>query len=203
MEKPVDVSELKEQLRYSRQHEISREALRAARSTEEVFDDIILPMCSVANHYLLDSLAVELKMPEVQDEIAKFEEYEENFEANLLKEDFAVALNEEIGRHRSSSSQLPKTEIRLKVEWAEHQATLKEFRGLIRRVFPGLFKFIDLELVREGCLSFTCSAPEHLEDVLVKLAKEQVDEARQKGVIKLVVGSEVILDDTHQQQVII
>lgn len=198
LDKPVDVSDLKEQLRYSHQYQISRESLREARSTEEVFDDIVSPMCSVVNYSLLPSLATELKVPKIHEEIADYEMDEEKFDANLLKQDFAIALKEELCRHQSSSSQLPVTEIILKVEWAEHKATLKEFRGLIRRVFPGLFRWINLDMVNEGCISFTCSASKGLESALVELAKEQVEEARQAGVIKLVVGSEVILDTQLQ-----
>ena len=196
VQKDLDISKLKERLLFSHRGEISRDSLSAANSIEEIFDDVIFPRCTVTNCFLLSSLADELDIPGITEAIEKFERSEEKFNTCLLKEDFAGVVRSEIVRHQSSDSELPRTEIRLKVDWDWHEATLTEFRSLVREVFPGLRRWIDLEVVNEGCVCFTCFAPARLEGVLIQMAKEQRDLAMKKGVILLEVGGTVIFDIT-------
>ena len=194
--KDVDISELKERLLISYREEISRERLFAANSLEEVFEDFILPRCTVTNYFLIGSLADELDIPEITEAIEKFEKSEERFNTRLLDEEFAGVVRTELLRHQSSDSELPRTVIRLKVEWAEHEATLTEFRSLVREVFPGLSRWIDLDVVNRGCVCFTCWAPERLEGALIQMAEEQQQVAIEKKVTLLEVGGTVIFDIT-------
>ena len=203
VQKDVDISELKERLLIYYHEEISRDKLSAANSIEEIFKDIILPRCTVTNYFLLSSLADELDIPGITEAIKKFERKEEEFNTCLLEEDFAVELRAEIERHESSDSELPRTEIKLKVNWAMHKATLTEFRSLVQEVFPRLYRWIDLEMVKKGCVCFTCFAPARLKGVLLQMAIEQQKVAMKKRVILLEVGGIVIFDitTTTSQQV--
>ena len=194
--KNVDVDELKERLLISYREEISRDKLFAANSIEEIFRDFIMPRCTVTNYFLLSSLADELDIPEITVAIEKFEKSEEKFNTCLLEEEFAGVVRAEFLRHQSSDSELPRTMIKLKVDWAKTEATLTEFRSLVREVFPGLCRWIDLEVVNKGCICFTCFAPERLEGVLIQMAEEQREVAMKKRVILLEVGGIVIFDIT-------
>ena len=196
LRKQLDISELKERLLISHHEEISRDDLFAANSIEDIFQDFILPRCTVTNYFLLTSLANELDIPEIVEAIEKFEKSEEKFNTCLLEEDFAGVVRAEIERHESSDSELPRTVIKLKVNWAKHEATLTEFRSLVQEVFPGLYRWIDLEVVNKGCVCFTCFAPARLESVLIQMAEEQQEVAMKKRVVLLEVGETVIFDMT-------
>ena len=154
--KDVDVDELKERLLISYREEISRDKLFAANSIEEIFRDFIMPRCTVTNYFLLSSLADELDIPGITVAIEKFERSEEKFNTCLLEEEFAGVVRAELLRHQSSDSELPRTMIKLKVDWAKTEATLTEFRSLVRVVFPGLCRWINLE-VRLHMFYLLCS----------------------------------------------
>ena len=199
LEKRVDIDDLKDQLFYSHHSEgINRAYLSKYNSIREVFEEIILPRCTVANYTMLICLATELGVHEIKDAAKEFEKNEaENFKT-CLREELGSVMNEEEARHQSNSD-LPKTEIRLEVDLDWHEATLTEFRNLVRRVFPGLRKWIHLKVVYSGCVCFTCWAPKHLEAVLIQMAEEQQDIAKKMRVILLQVGGTVIFDITETQ----
>ena len=157
LRKQVDINELKERLLISYREEISRDSLFAANSIGDIFKEFILPRCTVTNYFLLSSLADELDIPEITVAIEKFERSEEEFNTCLLEEEFAGVVRAEVLRHRSSDSELPRTEIRLIVDWAKTETTLTEFRYKVQDVFPGLNRWIDLAVVNmSGSLSELC-----------------------------------------------
>ena len=172
--------------------------IHEAADTTELLDNIVLPRCTVTNYCLLKILAIDLKIPKILDEIRIFSKSEGNLKRSLLKGEFADAVNTEISRHQSNTN-LPLTEITLKVNMMESEATLKEFRSLIEEIFPLLYQYIDLEVTKEGCVCFVCYAPKYLEDVLIKMAMDQIEVAINRRVVYLSVGRKSIIDSTSQQ----
>ena len=203
VKKEDDLDGLREFLNYFFYKETStRNDIQAARNIDELFDNVIVPKCTLTNCSLLRSLAVELHIPEISAKMEKFDaDYVKPSKDSLRKEEFGGVINQEIVQRRSSSDDLPRTKIKLKVEWADSEATLDEFRALVRDVFPGLSRWIDLDVVEGGCVSFLCSAPDHMEEVLLQMAEEQVQVAIQKKVTILEVGTTVIFDTTTSKQV--
>ena len=203
LEKEIVLHDLQDFLHYFFYKETStRNEIQAAQSIDQLFDNVIVPKCTLTNCTLLRSLAVELHIPEISAKIEKFDaDYIKPSKDSLRKEEFGGVINQEILQHRSSSDDLPRTRIKLNVEWADDKATLDEFHALVRDVFPGLSRWIDLDVVEGGRVSFLCSAPEHMEEVLVQMAKEQVQVAIKKEVTILEVGTTVILDTTTSKQV--
>ena len=203
LEKKIVLHDLQDFLHYFFCKETStRNEIQAAQSIDELFDNVIVPKCTVTNCSLLRSLAVELHIPEISAKMEKFDaDYVKPLKDSLRKEEFGGVINQEILQCRSSGDDLPRTRIKLKVEWADSKATLDEFHTLVRDVFPGLSQWIDLDVVEGGCVYFLCSAPEHMEEVLVQMAKEQVQVAIQEKVTILEVGTTVILDTTTSKQV--
>ena len=203
VKREIDLDNLKEFLHYFFYRETStRNNIRAAQNYDELFDNVIVPKCTLTNCSLLRSLAVELHIPEITAKMEKFDaDYVKPSKDSLRKEEFGGVINQVMLQRRSSSDDLPRTRIKLKVEWADSEATLDEFRALVREVFPGLSRWIDLDVVEGGCVSFLCSAPDHMEEVLVQMAEEQVQVAIQKKVTILEVGTTVIFDTTTSKQV--
>ena len=203
LEKEIVLHNLRDFLHYFYCKEMStRNDIRAAQNYDELFDNVIVPKCTLTNCSLLRSLAVELHIPEISAKMEKFyADYVKPSKDSLRKEEFGGVINQEIVQRRSSSDDLPRTRIKLKVEWADSEATLDEFHALVREVFPGLSRWIDLDVVAGGCVSFLCSAPDHMEEVLVQMAKEQVQVAIKKKVTILEVGTTIILDTTTSKQV--
>ena len=97
LDKPVEFSILKDQLlqTYS-EEEDTCDAVNRTSDVKELLDKVVLPRCTLTNYTLLAALATELRVPEIHSEIKEFEECEERSKTNLLSEDFAVALNQEI-----------------------------------------------------------------------------------------------------------
>ena len=207
IEKPVEFSTLKDQLlqTYSEEEDMC-DAVYRTSNVEELLNKVVLPKCTLTNYFLLSALATELRVPEILSEIEDFEECEERLEANLLKEDFAVALRHEIARRESmSNSDWPRTEMKLIVPWEKNEATLNEYRNLIQKVFPGLYRHIDLEVTREGCACFISYAPDHLEAAKVQMPREQrIQTAQELRVTTLSVEVTCIfhVDDPSSDQVI-
>ena len=163
----------------------------------------MFPRCTVTNYDLLEGLAKHLKVPGIYREIRKFEKSKEYLKTNIMSEDFAIALNDEISRRRSSNSDhQPRTKIILYVAWANSEATLKEFRILFHDIFPGLYTYIDLELTKEGSVIFVCSAPGYLEGVLIQMARDQTKLALERRVVYLSVGITCIINTSAKQQVL-
>ena len=196
----IDISEFKERL-LIQCRDISRDLLDNAGTMEDIFKDCIQSRCTVTNYFLLESLAIELDIPEISEAIKKFEESEEKFKTCLLEDDFATVVHEEVEERKRHQSNLPRTEIKLKVDWAKEEATLNEFRSLVRDVFSSLCRWIYLEVVNIGCVCFTCFAPERLKNVLIQIAHEQQKVAVKRKVILLEVGETVIFDMTTSPQV--
>ena len=196
LDKPEDglFSTLKDQLLYMySEDEMTCSIIREAVDTAELLDNVVLRRCTVTNYSLLRILARELKIPEILDEIKVFSESKDNLEGSLLEGEFAEAVKTEISRHQTNSN-LPLTEITLKVNMMESEATLNEFRSLIEEIFPLLYQYIDLEVTKKGCVCFVCYAPEYLEAVLIQMARDQVKVALQRRVIFLSVGLTPIID---------
>ena len=165
-----------------------------AANTAELLDKVVLPRCTLINYSLLEILASYLKFSEILYEIQIFSESRDNLEGNILEGEFADALKSEIHLHQSNPS-LPITEITLKVNMKDGEATLNEFRSLIEEVFPLLYQYIDLKVIGKGCVYFVCSAPKYLEDVLIQMAKDQIEVAIRRQVVVLKVGMASIIDD--------
>ena len=200
--KHIDISEFKERL-LIQCRDISRDLLDKAGTMEDIFKDCIQSRCTVTNYFLLESLAIELDIPEISEAIEKFEKSEEKFKTCLLEDDFATVVHEEAEerKRQQSNSDLSRTVIKLKVDWAKEEATLNEFQSLVRDVFSSLCRWIYLEVVNSGCVCFTCFAPERLKHVLIQIAHEQKKVAVKRKVILLVVGETVIFDMTTSPQV--
>ena len=191
---------LQDLLRYSFSED--KDIICKATTTKELLDTVVFPRCTVTNYDLLEGLAGHLKVPGIYREIRKFKKSKEYLRANLMDEEFAIALNDEISRRRSSNSDhQPRTKIIVNVAWAYSEATLKEYRILFQDIFPGLYTYIDLELTKEGSVSFVCSAPGYLEEVLIQMAKDQIKVALQRRVIYLSVGITCIINISANQQV--
>ena len=199
LEKHCDIHKLKEHLRYCYyREEINHDRLSDCNSIKDIFEGFILPQCSVSNCSMLISLATELHIHEIIEAVDKFEQSEEKFKTCLRNEELGTVVNEETTRHQSNS-ELPKTEIKLKVDWKWPEATLTDFRSLVHEVFPGLHRWIHLEVVNSGCVCFTCSAPARLEGVLIQMGKQRQKEAMKMRVILLQVGETVIFEITKNQ----
>ena len=197
VKKDINISEFKERL-LIQCRDISRDLLDKADTMEVIFKDCIQSRC---NYFLLGSLAVELDIPEISEAIEKFEKSEKEFKTCLLEDDFATVVHEEVEERKRHQSNLPRTEIKLKVDWAKEDATLNEFQSLVRDVFSSLCRWIYLEVVNSGCVCFTCFAPERLKHVLIQIAHEQQKVAVKRKVILLVVGETVVFDMTTSPQV--
>ena len=200
VKKNINISEFKERL-LIQCRDISRDLLDKADTMVVIFNDCIQSRCTVTNYFLLGSLAIELDIPEISEAIKKFEESEEKFKTCLLEDDFATVVHEEAKERKRHQSNLPRTVIKLKVDWAKEEATLNEYRSLVRDVFSSLCRWIYLEVVNSGCVCFTCFAPERLKNVLIQIAHEQQKVAVKRKVILLVVGETVIFDMTTSPQV--
>ena len=180
-----------------------KDIISEATTTKELLDTVVFPRCTVTNYDLLEGLAKHLKVPGIYREIRKFEKSKEYLKTNIMSEDFAIALNDEISRRRSSNSDhQPRTKIILYVAWANSEATLKEFRILFHDIFPGLYTYIDLELTKEGSVIFVCSAPGYLEGVLIQMARDQTKLALERRVVYLSVGITCIINISAKQQVL-
>ena len=81
------------------------------------------------------------------------------------------------------------------MEWVEEEGTLLEFQKMLRQAFQNANRFIKLVAVHHSLFTFICAAPTWTVNSLILVARDNISVLSELGVIKLIIGQEVILDD--------
>ena len=85
------------------------------------------------------------------------------------------------------------------VRWAKNKATLLQFEEMLTQAFDNAGKFIHLKAVHASLLTFICAARNWVVGSLIQVARDSISVLRKLGVVKLIIGQEVIL---HDQEVL-
>ena len=94
------------------------------------------------------------------------------------------------------SSYLKCEKIEFVLEWnTDDEHTLDEIRGLLWKAFEDMANKVLVEEAKKGnSIIVTCNAPQHIMDTLLMKAEENLEQLKEKGVIKLTIGYDIILD---------
>ena len=136
-----------------------------------------------------------LKAQEGQKKIDTYEEFVETFCQHTLREhsyvtSFLVDL---------TLQPLLAETITLKLEWNPIEKTLTDIQDTLNKTFKSLACHIHIVVVRKGCVTVICYAPQYLMGALVRLAQENMKVLVESRVIYLSMGHAVLLDISAQK----
>ena len=102
------------------------------------------------------------------------------------------------------SSFLKCEKIEFVLEWnTDDEHTLDEIRGLLWKAFEDMANKVLVEEAKKGnSIIVKGNAPQHIMDTLLMKAKENLEQLKKKGVIKLTIGYDIILDAHRRYDVV-
>ena len=164
--------------------------LDIAKSFKCVFE-IVQEKCSIINIACLERIVERYHIETAEKHITTYKEKVDAF-CKEIKLSVCESANLMIG----PSSFLKCEKIEFVLEWnTDDEHTLNEIRGLLWKAFRDMADEVFVEEVKKGnSIIVTCNAPQHIMDTLVVKAKENLELLKQKGVIKLTIGYEIIWD---------
>ena len=150
----------------------------------------------IRNHYcclnycLIDGIVKKfLPDSQIQAEMSSYEKELAEFCDSAHMNDLVDRINVSMTNHIGIQT------VTLKLAGLWHQVTVRHFQKLIELIFPGKSHYLSHLQVQSGCINVTWVTPEANIPFLISLAQERVRFMRCVGVVKLVVGNTVIVED--------
>ena len=102
------------------------------------------------------------------------------------------------------SKPIPSTnKVTFKLEWNATETTMNDIRGILRKAFGRLADRVKILVVREGCVLLECAAPPCLMKDLVGVASRRKHELVAMDVVKLTIGSTVVINEQVSGPIIV
>lgn len=157
----------------------------------------------IRNHYcclnycLIDGIVKKfLPDSQIQAEMSSYEKELAEFCDSAHMDDLVDRINVSMTNHIGIQT------VTLKLAGFWHQVTVRHFQKLIELIFPGKSHYLSHFQVRSGCINVTWVTPEANIPFLISLAQERVRFMRCVGVVKLVVGNTVIVEDGEDRSTV-
>ena len=150
----------------------------------------------IRNHYcclnycLIDGIVKKfLPDSQIQAEMSSYEEELAEFCDSVHMNDLVDRIKVSISNHTGIQT------VTIKLAGFWHKVTVRHFQKLIEHIFPGKRQHLSHIQVQSGCINVTWITPEANIPLLISLAQERVNFMRCVGVMKLVVGNTIIVED--------
>ena len=88
------------------------------------------------------------------------------------------------------------------LEWEADKYTLSDIKYLLTKAFEDTVNTIQVRAINEdNSIIVTCYAPEHMMDILLVIAKENLGLLKEMGLSKLTIGYHTIYDKRQRDKV--
>ena len=174
-----------------------RSQLSIAKSFDDVMD-LVQDKCTIINICCLEAVVNHYNISEAKSHITKFkmavDTFCETVKASIcLKQNFKLV---------SDSHHLICETIEFVLEWEVDKYTLKHIKDLLSKAFEDMAESVQVRAINEGnSISVTCYAPQHMMDILLVTANENLDSLKQLGLLKLTIGYHTIYDKCQRDKV--
>ena len=175
--------------------------LKPQLATAESFDDvmeIVEDKCTIINVCCLDVIVNEYDIIEARRHITEFKTAIDTF----CREIKLSVCSKESFKRISSSHHLTCETIEFVLEWEADKYTLSDIKYLLTKAFEDTVNTIQVRAINEGnSIIVTCYAPEHMMDILLVIAKENLGLLKEMGLSKLTIGYHTIYDKRQRDKV--
>ena len=161
--------------------------------------EIVQEKCTMINIACLEDIVEKYQIETAERLILSYKEKVDAF-CGKIKLSVCESANLIIG----PSSFLKCEKIEFVLEWhTDDEHTLNEIRGLLWKAFEDMANKVLVEEAKKGnSIIVICNAPQHIMDTLLMKAKENLEQLKKKGVIKLTIGYDIILDAHRRYDVV-
>uniref|UniRef100_A0A1X7SNK3 Death domain-containing protein n=1 Tax=Amphimedon queenslandica TaxID=400682 RepID=A0A1X7SNK3_AMPQE len=146
--------------------------------------------CSLSKFQVLTTLAKDMKMTDITDELNQFEEKRKKLYKEILAKDFAKSAIKYCGTTGSR-------EVTFKVKWSFKKATLEDFEDFLNHAFSSLDIYIHLSAVHNSLLTFVCVIPHWLVDEMKDYIIKNGDLFESKGAVEITVDGTIVFSVKH------
>ena len=164
--------------------------LGIAKSFEDVIE-IVQEKCTMINIACLEGIVKRYQIKTAESHITTYKE-----KVDTLCEEIKLTVCESANLMIGPSSFLKCEIVEFILEWnIDDEHTLNEIRSFLWKAFGDMANNILVEEVKKGnSIIVTCNAPQHLIATLLMKAEQNLEQLKEKGVIKLTIGYDIILD---------
>uniref|UniRef100_A0A1X7SKR9 Uncharacterized protein n=1 Tax=Amphimedon queenslandica TaxID=400682 RepID=A0A1X7SKR9_AMPQE len=148
--------------------------------------------CSLRKFPILTSLARDMKMTDITEELNQFEKKRKEFYSDILAKDFAKSAIEYCGTTGSR-------EVTFEVTWSIDKATLDDLEQFLAAAFRShdINMLIHLKAVRNSRLKFVCVIPHWLVDEMKDYVMKNGDLFKSKEVVEITVDGTIVFSVKH------
>ena len=173
--------------------------LRPKLTIAESFDnvmDVVQDRCTFFNVCCLEAIVDHYGITNAKSHIAKFNTDVTQF-CEQIKTDICHTESFKI-----APSDLKCETVEFVLQWKTHEYTLSEIHILLSKAFEDMATTVLVKEMKEGnSIILTCYAPRYMMDILLMVAKENLDLLKELGVIKLTFGYVTICDERKKNEV--
>ena len=172
--------------------------LSIAKSFKTVIE-IVQEKCTLINIACLEGIVERYHIETAERHITTYKEAIDTF-CGEIKLSVCKSANLIIG----PSSYLKCEKIEFVLEWnTDDEHTLDDIRGLLWKAFEDMANKVLVEEAKKGnSIIVKCNVPQHIMDTLLMKAEDKIDQLKEKGVIKLTIGYDIILDAHRRYDVV-
>ena len=172
--------------------------LDIAKSFKNVIE-MVRERCTIINIACLEGIVERYGIKTAESHITTYKKKVDKF-CGEIKLSVCKSANLMIG----PSSFLKCEKIEFVLEWnTDDEHTLNEIRGLLWKAFKDMANKVLVEEAKKGnSIIVTCNASQHLMDILLMKAEENLKQLKKEGVIKLTIGYDIILDVHRRYDVV-
>ena len=164
--------------------------LGIARSFNNVMD-LVEDKCTIINVACLEAIVDHYNITEAKNHIEEFKKLVDDF-CEKIKADICCNQTFKID---SFSHPLICETIVFVLEWEADKHTISDIKRLLAKAFKDLVNNVQVRAINEGeSIIITCYAPQHMMDILLMTAKENLEELKELGLSRLSFGYYTIFD---------
>ena len=161
--------------------------LKPQLSSAESFDDVmelVEDKCTIINICCLEAIVDHYNITEAKRHITEFKTAVDKF-CEKVKTDICINQNFKV----TTSHHLTCETIEFVLEWKTDEYTLSHIKDLLSKAFKDMAKSVQVRAIKEGnSIIVTCYAPQYMMDILLMVAKENLDTLKVMGMIRLTIG---------------
>ena len=175
--------------------------LKPQLAIAESFDDVmelVENKCTIINVCCLEAIVDHYNITEAKRHITEFKTAVDTFCEEVK---LSVCCKESFKRILSSHPPTCET-VEFVLEWKTDEHTLNDIRDLLSKAFEDLVNNVQVRVIMEGnSIIITCYAPHHMMDILLVTAKKNLGLLKERGLLKLTLGHDIIYDKHQRDKV--
>ena len=168
-----------------------RPQLKIAKSFDDVMD-VVQDKCTIINVCCLEGIVDYYNITDAKPHITNFKTAVNVF-CEQVRTDICFNI---------APSDLKCETIEFVLQWNTDEHTLGDIHNLLLKAFDDMATTILVKKINEGnSIILTCYAPQYMMDILLVVAKDNLDLLKELGVIKLTFGYITICDEHKRNEV--